>query len=194
MGDADDEPQEDFPNGSQYDDEDPRYNDFGGYDLPSEDEEPMYIQAMSDEGEASSSSSPQLDDLNWGSCRDMLRESYQHAPWMYGDTWEFTPCDGITHIRGCMMCADFKRHLIVEESCILVGASTLSMWLVQDKYEQELIQIGWDLAHDEGHVPQLEACTLERRIHSLDRWSITCAGSLEWKRSKIESLQMTSHT
>jgi hypothetical protein len=87
---------------------------------------------------------------------------------MYGDTWEFTPRDGITHIRGCVTCADFKRHLIVEESCVLVGASTSSTWSVQDKYEQELIQIGWDLAHDEGHVPQPEARASERRIHSLD--------------------------
>ena len=173
MDGADDEsredlPQEDFPDGSQYDDEGPPYDEFDRYDMPSENDEPVYIRAMSDEGEASSRSVPQLDDLDWQSRRDTLRESYQRAPWMYGDSWEFTPRDGITHLRDCIMCAEFKRHLIVEESRVLVGASTSSAWAVRDKYEQELIRIGWDLAHGGGRVPQPEARTSERRVHQLD--------------------------
>ena len=155
------EPQEDLPDGSQYNDEDPHYDKFDGYDLPSENDEPVYIRAMGDKGEASSSSTHPLDDLNWQSCCNTLRESYQCTPWMYGDTWEFTPRDGITHIRDCATCADFKRHLIVEESRILAGMSTSSAWSVRDKFEQELIQLGWDLVHDEGCMPQPEAHTLE---------------------------------
>jgi hypothetical protein len=173
--------QDECPDGSQYDDEEPRYDDFDDYAPPSEDE-PEYIRAMNDDADGSvapiitnnaegsaSSTSDQLNGVDWKPRRDALRESYQRAPWIHGDVWEFTPRDGITHIRGCTVCAQFKEHLITAEA--LQDRARSSAWDVRDKFEQNLISLGWDLAHERGRMPRSATeviAMLEQRIHRLN--------------------------
>ena len=82
----------------------------------------------------------------------MLQNSYQRAPWVHGDDWEFTPHNGIMHIYGCEKCTQFKEHLIIagavaEACCNMTNSST---WDICDKYKQDLISLGWDLAHEGG--------------------------------------------
>ena len=57
-GNLDKEPpkQDDCPEGSQYDDKELFYEEYDGYTLPSDNEKPVYIQAMSTKGEESTSS------------------------------------------------------------------------------------------------------------------------------------------
>ena len=63
--------------GSQYDDK-LSYKKFDSYKLPSDDDEPIYIRAMSTEGEVNVSSAPALfDDINWQTYRDALKWLYQ---------------------------------------------------------------------------------------------------------------------
>ncbi len=187
--------QDECPDGSQYDDEEPRYDEYDGYAQPS-DEEPEYIRAMNDnaEGEATpiivdegsastihiehaegstSSTSIQFDDVDWKPRREVLRHSYQRAPWVHGDDWEFTPRDGITHVRGCEKCTQFKEHLIiagaVAETCR--NTTNSSAWDIHDKYEQDLISLGWDLAHEGGRLPTPVTNAIgaaEKRAHRLD--------------------------
>jgi len=120
---------------------------------------------MNDEAEVSaqnSSKSTQFDDIDWQSRREVLRRCYQRAPWVHGDAWEFTPRDGVTHPRGCDVCAKFKEHLIVAEAISrLDEPDSSSAWKVRDKYEQELIRLGWDLAHEGRSDPQNDANTIE---------------------------------
>ena len=68
---------DDCPDGSQYDDKLP-YKEFDSYEPPLDNDEPVYIRAMSTEGEANVSSAPALfDDINWQTCRDALKRLYQ---------------------------------------------------------------------------------------------------------------------
>ena len=187
-------PQDECPDGSQYDDEEPRYDEYDGYVPPSDDEEPEYIRAMNDNADGSmapilvdteeesttpipvdnlggsaSPTSTQLDNMDWKPRRKVLRRSYQRAPWIPGDAWEFTPRDGITHIRGCEVCAHFKEHVIVSEA--LRDTAKSSAWDVRDKYEQDLIRLGWDMAHEGGRLPQpvTDAVgAVEQRVHRLN--------------------------
>jgi len=163
--------QDDCLDGSQYDDERSPYDDYNGYALPSDDEEPVYIRAMSDDEDASSAPNPtQFSNVDWKSRRDILRGCYQQAPYLHGATCEFTPQDGITHPRACETCANYKKHLLVAEAIDrLEDSEDSSAWKVRNKYEQELIRLGWDLAHEGGHVPQDASAVeaLARRNHQL---------------------------
>jgi len=97
-GNLDEEPsaQDNCPEGSQYDDEESFYEEYDGYTLPSDDEEPVYIRAMSTEGgespssalksersspapkgESSSSTAMQFEDIDWKSRRETLRNCFQ---------------------------------------------------------------------------------------------------------------------
>jgi len=148
--------QDDCLDGSQYDGEGSPYDDYDGYALPSDDEEHIYIRAMSDDEDASSASNPtQFNNVDWKSRHDILRGCYQQAPYLHGAACEFTPWDGITHPRACETCANYKKHLLVAEAINrLESSEDSSAWKVCDKYEQELIRLGWDLAHEGGHVLQ----------------------------------------
>lgn len=65
--------QDDCPDGLQYEDDKSPYNNYDGYALPSDDEEPVYIRAMSDEGEASTGLTLiQFDNVDWKSRWDTL--------------------------------------------------------------------------------------------------------------------------
>jgi len=58
--------QDDCPDGSQYDDKGSPYNDYNGYALPSDDEEPVYIRAMSNDEDMNSAPNPiQFNNVNW---------------------------------------------------------------------------------------------------------------------------------
>jgi len=93
--------QDNCPEGSQYDDEESSYEEYDGYVLPSDDEEPVYIWAMSTEGgespssvlkserpspapkgESSSSTAMKFEDVDWKSCQEMLQNCFQQAPYM----------------------------------------------------------------------------------------------------------------
>ena len=159
--------QEDFPDGSQYEDEQSSYEEYDGYEPPSDYEEPVYIRAMSDEAVASNSPAPiNFDDVEWEPRRDEIRRRFQRAPWLPKDTWEFTPRDGITHTFGCEICANYKEHHIVAEA--IGDTSDSSAWKIRGTYEQDLIRLGWDLAHEHGRPLQQERSaleTLEQRLH-----------------------------
>jgi len=88
--------QDNCPEGSQYDDEELFYEEYDGYVPPSDDEEPIYIWAMSTEGgespssalknecsspapkgESSSSTAMKFEDVDWKSCQETLRNCFQ---------------------------------------------------------------------------------------------------------------------
>jgi len=88
--------QDNCPEGSQYDDEESFYEEYDGYVPPSDDEEPIYIWAMSTEGgespssalknecsspapkgESSSSTAMKFEDVDWKSCQETLRNCFQ---------------------------------------------------------------------------------------------------------------------
>jgi len=60
---------------------------------------------------------------------------------------------------------NYKKHLLVAEAIDrLESSEDSSAWKVRNKYEQELICLGWDLTHKGGHVPQ-DASTVEALAH-----------------------------
>ena len=172
------------PEGSQYNNEESSYKEYDGYALPSDDEEPIYIQAMSTIGEESASSalesecsSPapeeessrstamQFEDVDWKSCWEILWNCYQQALYMGSDPWEFTPWDGIMHICNCKMCVNYKEHILISE--LMHSKKDSSAGKIQDQYEQGLIRLGWNLAHEGGHLSQTEVNTVE----ALEQWN-----------------------
>ena len=171
--------QEDSLEGSQYEDEESSYDEYDGYAPPSEDDELEYIRAMGDVGEASTSLAPDelnttstpisFDDVNWQVRRDAVKDCHQRAPWMPGADWEFTPRFGKTHIRNCEICAQYKEHLIVAE---VINKETISSaWKIGDQYEQKLVRLGWDLAHEGGQLSPTTfnaVAALEIRNHQLE--------------------------
>ena len=87
---------------------------------------------------------------------------------MHGDAWEYTPCDGIMHICGCTLCVQYKEHSIIAEA--LQDTTKSSAWDVCDRFEQDLIRLGWDLAREGGHLPRMVnevVGRLEQQIHRL---------------------------
>jgi len=91
---------------------------------------------------------------------------------MPGAIWEFTLRDGIAHICGCGLCVNFKEHLLVVGAVDTVNPSESSAWKIQDNYEEDLICLGWGLAHEGGRIPQSsETATLlalHQRNHHLN--------------------------
>jgi hypothetical protein len=159
--------QEEFPDGSQYEDEQSSYEEYDGYEAPSDYEEPVYIRAISDEAGPSTGPAPiNFEDVDWQPRRDAIRERFQRAPWLPKDAWEFTPRDGITHTFGCEICAKYKEHQIIAEA--IGDASDSSAWKIRGTFEQDLIRLGWDLAHEHGRPLQQDRSaleTLEQRLH-----------------------------
>ena len=206
---------EDNPDGSQYDDEESSYDEYEGYAPPSEDRELEYIRAMSDEAimsplltDSSESSTPgatsantpnmQFDSVDWQSRLKALRACYQRAPWVCGAAWEFTPRDGITHIRNCEWCAKYKEHLFIAEAMRDVNKDHTddSAWTMRDQYEQKLIRLGWDLAHEGGRLPEPEVNAikaLEQRNHQLqiqlEGWCNTSHCAARERIELIEELE-----
>jgi hypothetical protein len=83
------------------------------------------------------------------------------------DTWEFTPHDGITHTFGCNICGKYKEHQIIAEA--MGDTLDSSAWKIRGTYEQDLIQLGWDLAH-KHRCPQQDRNALEimeQRLHEM---------------------------
>jgi len=75
--------QEDYPDGSQYEDEQSSYEEYDGYEPPSDYEEPVYIRAMSNEAEAGNSPAPiNFNDVDWEPRRDAIRQRFQRVPWL----------------------------------------------------------------------------------------------------------------
>jgi len=165
--------EDDYPEGSQYDGEKSSSDEYDDSSLLSEDEEPIYIRTMNNEGGPSvMPASVQFEDADWQSRREVIRTTYQRSPWMSGATWEFTPRDGIAHVRGCGLCANFKEHLLVAGAVDIVNPLESSAWKIRDNFEEDLIRLGWDLAHEGGHTPHtsdINALTaVQRWNHQLD--------------------------
>jgi hypothetical protein len=205
---------DDNPDGSQYDDEGSSYDEYAGYAPPSEDEELEYIRAMSDDAsssstlfdssesstsDASSDQPPntQFESVDWQSRLQAIRSCYQRAPWVRGAAWEFTPRDGITHIRNCEWCAKYKEHLFIAEAMRDAGMEHKddSAWTIRDQYEQKLIRLGWDLAHEGGRLPEPEVNAiraLEERNHQLqiqlEGWRKAALDAAKERMELIEEL------
>jgi len=98
--------QDNCPEGSQYNDEESSYEEYDSYALPSDDEEPIYIWAMSTEGgespssalesehpspapkgESSSSTAMKFEDVDWKSHQETLRNCFQQVPYMGSNPW-----------------------------------------------------------------------------------------------------------
>jgi len=147
--------EDECPEGSQYEDEKSSSEESDDSSSPSEDDEPIYIRAMNYEAGPSINPAPaQFEYADWQSRRDIIRSTYQRSPWMPGAIWEFTPRDGIAHIRGCGLCMNFKEHLLVAGAVDTVNPSESSVWKIRDNYEEDLIRLGWGLAHEGGRIPQ----------------------------------------
>jgi hypothetical protein len=150
---------DEFPDSSQYNDKQPSYKEYDGYDMPSDDEEPIYIWTMSDEaGTTMSPALAKLNDVDWKPHHDTIQRCFQHTPWLPVDMWEFTLCGSITHTFGCDICRKYKEHQIIAEA--MGDTSDSSAWKIQRTYEQDLIQLGWDLVHEHGRLQQ-DQSTLE---------------------------------
>jgi hypothetical protein len=158
--------QENYPDGSQYEDEQSSYEEYDGYEPPSDYEEPVYIRAMSDEAETNNDPAPiNFEDVDWEPRHEAIRERFQHAPWLPKDAWEFTPRDGITHTFGCEICAKYKEHHIIAKA--IRNTADSSAWKIRGTFEQDLIRLGWDIAHEHGRPPQNRNAfeELEQRLH-----------------------------
>jgi hypothetical protein len=115
-----------------------------------------------------------------------------------GATWEFTPRDGITHIRNCDWCAKYKEHLTIAEAMknITRDPTYESAWSIRDQYEQKLIRLGWDLAHEGGRLsePEINAVkALEQRNHQLqiqvDGWCHSNRCAAKERNELVEALE-----
>jgi hypothetical protein len=136
--------------------------------MPSDDDDLEYIRAGRVD-EATDIAPVLMTANNWQPQRDAIRQRYQRAPWLYDDTLEYTPKYGITHIRNCEPCAKFKEHLLQVE---LLESETSSAWKVRDRFEQDLVQLGWILAHAEPEMNRDASLrsvveTIERQNHRL---------------------------
>ena len=81
-----------YPKGSQYEGEQPSSEEYNDSSPLSEDEKPIYIQAMNNEWDPSMNLAPtQLKDTDWRSHREIIRNNYQRSPLMPRAIWEFTP-------------------------------------------------------------------------------------------------------
>jgi hypothetical protein len=149
--------EEEYPDGLQYEDEEsPDHYDYDKYQGPLEEDEPVYIQAMHEDEHSAKAVPPQFDNIDWESCRDSIKTCYQHTPWMPCNIWEFTPCDGMTHIRSCKICTRYKEHHVEAE--ILGDKQESCAWKNCNSYEWDLIHLEWTLAHKgESAIPPPEA-------------------------------------
>ena len=94
---------------------------------------------------------------------------YQNAPWVPQDAWEFTPRHGVTHVRSCDVCAKYKEHCIIAEA--LAQDTGTVAWKNRDKFERDLVCLGWTLAlkASPGHSEQATRMALGKYIDALER-------------------------
>jgi hypothetical protein len=143
------------PDGPQYKEEESSYEDYDGYATPLDDDEPVYIRAMHEDESGAKTAPVHLEDIEWQPHWEAIQRRYQSAPWMPNDDWEFTPRNGITHKRGCDKCAAYKEHIIV--AGVLGNSKSSLAWETRNKYEQDMIRLGWTMAHEGKNVPHNEA-------------------------------------
>jgi hypothetical protein len=160
--------EDDGPDGAQYNEdaqpEDSYYEEYDGYAAPSDDDDLKYLRCMrAVESDSKSSPTPlgdtqevgseteviypQLEDSAWELHRDAIRERYQRLHWFPHDQWEFRPRVGVTHIRNCVVCVEYKEHCIAAEA--LAQDLESEAWRNCDNYERDLIQLGWTLAFED---------------------------------------------
>jgi len=83
----------------------------------------------------------------------------------------------VTHPHGCDVCTKFKEHLIVAEAISrLDKPNSSSAWKVRDKYKQELIRLGWDLAREGRSNPQKDTNTIE--VLAWQNYQLTLQGEI----------------
>ena len=178
--------EDDGPEGTQYDEdsypEDPHLDEYDGYTLPADesdleymrfmvtttrstnmpplengsDNEPLPMDDMQvDESDSGlEESSFYMSDSTWKSRRDAIRDRYQRSHWIPYDQWEFRPHIGATHIRNCVICAEYKAHVIAAD----MHESITTAWKTRDRYEQDLVTLGWTLAlEDHPAGPEKDA-------------------------------------
>jgi hypothetical protein len=121
-----------------------------------------------------------LDSVGWQPRYEAIKQRYQHAPWIPGDAWEFTPRDGIMHIRNCETCATYKQHVMVAEA--VYHPSESAAWNIHKRYERDLIQTGWDIARENGRISP-EGINANELLRQQKHYLAT----------QVESLQRTSH-
>ncbi len=168
------------PDGSQYEDDTVSYKEYDGYAMPSDDEELEYMQVMH-EDESGANPVPMLIAASiWQPKHDQIKQHYQHAYWLYNDVLEFTLQCRVTHIRNCKLCSKFKEHLLQVELFESDTSSTLKM---RDKYEQDLIQLGWTLAHEDD-----KPSTKGKHKLSLHKLNEIFKGHNHWLITQLEAL------
>ena len=194
--------EDECPEGSQYEDKKSSSEESDDFSLPSEDDKPIYIQAMHYEAGLSINPAPaQFDYADWQSHRDIIRSTYQRSPWMPGAIWEFTPHDGIVHIHGCGLCVNFKEHLLVAGAVDTVNPLESSAWKIQDNYKENLICLGWGLAHKGGRIPQSSEMAallaLHQRNHHLNHQlqmlHTQNEHTIQWSNELMQELEI-AHT
>ena len=84
----------------------------------------------------------------------MIRDCYQKSHWIPYDQWEFRPNTGAMHIQNCVVCVDYKAHVIAAG---MHETETIA-WKTRDRYEQDLVTLGWTLAlEDHPAGPEKDA-------------------------------------
>ncbi len=134
------------PDGSQYEDNTASYEEYDSYAMPSDNEELEYMQVMHEDKSGANPVPTVIAASIWQPKCDQIKQHYQHANWLYNNVLEFTLWCGVTHIHNCKLCSKFKEHLLQVE---LFESDTSSAWKMHDKYEQDLIQLGWTLAYED---------------------------------------------
>jgi hypothetical protein len=150
------EPQDENPDGSQYDDdfvnEEPFYEDYDGYEHPSDEDEPVYIRMVRDEEVDARTILAAGDKFNasgWQLKRDEIRRRYQRV-WTPDGEWEFTPRHGIAHDRSCDVCKSYIDHRLSAEGSGATANS--SAWKDRENYERDLVHLGWIIAYETERV------------------------------------------
>jgi hypothetical protein len=90
---------------------------------------------------------------------------------MTHDALAFTPQYSVTHICICDICASFKEHIAIAKA---IEDNDLYAWKAHNKYEQDLVSLGWIIALTEAQGPESQLHTLhvlnvdlERKNHHL---------------------------
>jgi Aspartyl protease/Zinc knuckle len=168
---SDQDDRADTTEGPHLDGDHTSYEEYDGYETPSEDDdsETEYMQAMHEEGILDSIPLPRLEDADWELRRNDIRMRYERAPWVHHDALEFTPQYSVTHIRGCDVCIAFKEHTIITKA--IKGENSIA-WTARDKFERDLISLGWTMALTESRGRPINALSalndaLETKNHHL---------------------------
>jgi hypothetical protein len=90
-----------------------------------------------------------------------LRERYENAPWLPHNALEFTPQYSVTHVQDCRVCNSFKEHIIIAKA--IEGKDSFA-WKARDKFEQDLMSLGWAMALVEGDDQTMSFSTLNTTL------------------------------